>query len=138
MTHDQFTICVFFIIEVQIMQDRKIVENIQIIYKNINKQLVQLVLQTPVPRLQTPDSNLQTPDSSLHIADSSVHTVDGRLQTPGSRLQSPDSRLQAIWLAYSVFNVLNFDLFLIVCAKLNILVTFSVFLRLLGDASCVL
>ena len=88
------------------MQDRKIEENIQIIYKNINKQLVQLVLQTPVPRLQTPDS-------SLHIVDSSVHTADGRLQTP-------DSRLQAIWLAYSVFNVLNFDLFLIVCAKLNI------------------
>ena len=79
MTHDQFTICAFFIIEVQIMQDRKIEENIQIIYKNINKQLVQLVLQTP--------------DSSLHIVDSSVHTADGGLQTP-------DSRLQAIWLAY--------------------------------------
>ena len=94
------------------MQDRKIEENIQIIYKNINKQLVQLVLQTP--------------DSSLHIADSSVHTADGRLQTLDSRRFG--------WLI-PFFNVLNFDLFFIVCAKLNILVTFSVFLRLLGDAS---
>ena len=34
------------------MQDTKIEENIQTIYKNINKQLVQLVLQTPVPRLR--------------------------------------------------------------------------------------
>ena len=86
------------------MQDTKIEENIQTIYKNINKQLVQLVLQTPVPRLQTPDS-------SLHIVDSSVHTADGRLQTPDSRRFG--------WLI-PFFNVLNFDLFLIVCAKLNI------------------
>ena len=65
MTNLQYVL--FFIIKVQIMQDTKIEENIQTIYKNINKQLVQLVLQTPVPRLQTPDS-------SLHIVDSSVHT----------------------------------------------------------------
>ena len=86
MTNLQYVL--FFIRKVQIIQDTKIEENIQTIYKNINKQLVQLVLQTPVPRLQTPDS-------SLHIVDSSVHTAD-------SRLQSLDSRLQ-IWLAYSVF-----------------------------------
>ena len=65
----------FFIIKVQIMQDTKIGENIQTIYKNINKQLVQLVLQTPVPRLQTPDSN-------LHIVDSSVHTAQWAEQAP--------------------------------------------------------
>ena len=100
------------------MQDRKIEENIQIIYKNINKQLVQLVLQTPVSRLQTPVSTLQTPVSTLQTADSRLQTLDSRFG----------------WLI-QFFNVLNFDLFFIVCAKLNILVTFSVFLRLLGDAS---
>ena len=50
MTNLQYVL--FFIIKVQIMQDTKIEENIQTIYKNINKQLVQLVLQTPVPRLR--------------------------------------------------------------------------------------
>ena len=50
MTNIQYVL--FFIIKVQIMQDIKIEENIQTIYKNINKQLVQLVLQTPVPRLR--------------------------------------------------------------------------------------
>ena len=50
MTNLQYVL--FFIIKVQIMQDTKIEENIQTIYKNINKQLVQLVLQTPDPRLR--------------------------------------------------------------------------------------